>query len=362
MMKTQLFTNRAMSFMMPVMMLIMNLISVLIVWLGGHYVDAGEVQTGDLIAFITYAMVIISSFLIIGMIAIMLPRASVTAERVDEVINTAISIEDALRVYDDALDTSHGVSIEFKDVSFRYSETSENALEHISFTAEPGKTFAVIGATGCGKSSILKLIERFYDVNEGAVLLNGIDIRSLSLNKLHSLLGYVPQQSFLFSGTIESNVLYGNKNAGESRALEAIDIAQARAFVEEKPEALQSEIAHGGTNVSGGQRQRLAIARALASDASVYLFDDSFSALDYKTDATLRHELKRRLSDKTVSIVAQRISTIMDADTILVLEDGKMAGLGTHEELLERCEAYREIAYSQLSEAELAKGGVHHGA
>ena len=361
-MKTQLFTNRAMSFMMPVMMLIMNLISVLIVWLGGHYVDAGEVQTGDLIAFITYAMVIISSFLIIGMIAIMLPRASVTAERVDEVINTAISIEDALRVYDDALDTSHGVSIEFKDVSFRYSETSENALEHISFTAEPGKTFAVIGATGCGKSSILKLIERFYDVNEGAVLLNGIDIRSLSLNKLHSLLGYVPQQSFLFSGTIESNVLYGNKNAGESRALEAIDIAQARAFVEEKPEALQSEIAQGGTNVSGGQRQRLAIARALASDASVYLFDDSFSALDYKTDATLRHELKRRLSDKTVIIVAQRISTIMDADTILVLEDGKMAGLGTHEELLERCEAYREIAYSQLSEAELAKGGVHHGA
>ena len=208
----------------------------------------------------------------------------------------------------------------------------------------------------------MKLIERFYDVNEGAVLLNGIDIRSLSLNKLHSLLGYVPQQSFLFSGTIESNVLYGNKNAGESRALEAIDIAQARAFVEEKPEALQSEIAQGGTNVSGGQRQRLAIARALASDASVYLFDDSFSALDYKTDATLRHELKRRLSDKTVIIVAQRISTIMDADTILVLEDGKMAGLGTHEELLERCEAYREIAYSQLSEAELAKGGVHYGA
>lgn len=356
-MKTQLFTNRAMSFMMPIMMLVMNATSALIIWVGGHYVDYGTVQTGDLIAFITYAITIVSSFLAIGMIAIILPRANVAAQRVDEVINTSTSINDAMRVYDCDLPKTPGAKIEFRDVSFRYSEDSENALDNISFTIEPGQTFAIIGATGCGKSSVIKLIERFYDVTEGEILIDGIDIRNLSQKALRAQLGYVPQASFLFSGTIESNVLYGAEDAPTGTAENAIEIAQAADFVSEKEHGIASEISQGGTNVSGGQRQRLAIARAIATDARAYLFDDSFSALDYKTDAKLRHDLKARLAGRTIVIVAQRISTIMDADTILVLEDGKQVGIGTHEQLLQTCEAYKEIAYSQLSEEELLGGG-----
>lgn len=389
-MGTQLFTNRAMAFLMPTMMLVMNLVSVAIVWVGGHYVDLGTVQTGDLIAFITYSMIIVMSFLMIGVIAVVFPRANVAAQRVDEVINTASSIQDALEVYDAQLFEAAGVAkgaqgatgvhagpeaargngaaksaeeavkgaeIRFNDVCFRYADGCENVLDHVSFCAPAGKTTAIIGSTGSGKSTIIRLIERFYDVNEGSIELDGIDIRHLSQKALRSLFGYVPQKAFLFSGTIESNVGYGVDNLAPARRDQALSIAQAADFVAEKPEGVLEPIAQGGTNVSGGQRQRLAIARALATDARAYLFDDSFSALDYKTDAKLRHDLQTQLAGRTVVIVAQRISTIMNADTIVVLDEGRVVGQGTHEQLLEGCETYREIALSQLSEEELAKGG-----
>lgn len=355
---TMLFTQRAMAFMMPVMMLVMNLVSVAIVWVGSHYVDLGTVQTGDLIAFITYSMIIVVSFLMVGMIAVILPRANVAAARIDEVINTSSSIQDALEVFDEDLATDKGAQICFNDVCFRYCEDSENVLDHVSFTAEAGKTTAIIGSTGCGKSTIIRLIERFYDVNEGSVTIDGIDVRQLSQKALRRTFGYVPQKAFLFSGTIESNVAYGMDEESDERVEQALEIAQASQFVAEKPEGVNEPIAQGGGNVSGGQRQRLAIARALATDARAYLFDDSFSALDYKTDARLRQELQTRLADKTVVIVAQRISTIMSADRIVVIDDGRVVGQGTHQQLMEGCEAYREIAYSQLSAAELAKGGV----
>lgn len=358
-MKTQLFTNRVMTFMMPLMMLIMNGVSVLIVWVGGSYIDNGTIQTGDLIAFITYAMVIIMSFLMIGMISIMLPRADVAAQRVNEVLETKPTICDpaADKARDAELRRSgEGATIAFNDVSFRYGDSKECVLEHIDFTAEPGKTTALIGSTGSGKSTVIKLIERFYDVTEGSVTIDGVDVRDVTQQALREQLGYVPQKAFLFSGTIESNVAYADEGMPVDRIREAVDIAQASEFVASKEEGLGTRVSQGGSNVSGGQRQRLAIARALATEARAYLFDDSFSALDYKTDAALRQELHTRLGGKTVVIVAQRISTVLHADRIVVLDDGRIVGQGTHEELMETCEEYREIAMSQLSEAELNGG------
>lgn len=359
-MKTQLFTNRVMTFMMPLMMLIMNLVSVGIIWFGGHAIDAGNLQTGDLIAFITYSMVIIMGFLMIGMLSIMLPRADVAAQRIDEVLECKPSIADPEpEAAKDALLGANGLPgarIAFENVSFRYSDGAECVLEGVSFTCEPGKTTAIIGSTGSGKSTVLKLAERFHDVTSGRITVDGIDVRDVSQHALRTQLGYVPQAAFLFSGTIASNVGYGVDDADEDRIRAAADVAQASDFIAERPEGLATPISQGGTNVSGGQRQRLAIARALATDARAYLFDDSFSALDYKTDAALRHELSSRLGGKTVVIVAQRISTVLNADQIVVLDDGRVVGAGTHEQLMESCQEYREIAMSQLSEDEL-KGG-----
>ena len=359
-MKTQLFTNRVMTFMMPLMMLIMNLVSVGIIWFGGHAIDAGNLQTGDLIAFITYSMVIIMGFLMIGMLSIMLPRADVAAQRIDEVLECKPSIADPEpEAAKDALLGANGLPgarIAFENVSFRYSDGAECVLEGVSFTCEPGKTTAIIGSTGSGKSTVLKLAERFHDVTSGRITVDGVDVRDVSQHALRTQLGYVPQAAFLFSGTIASNVGYGVDDADEDRIRAAADVAQASEFIAERTEGLATPISQGGTNVSGGQRQRLAIARALATDARAYLFDDSFSALDYKTDAALRHELSSRLGGKTVIIVAQRISTVLNADQIVVLDDGRVVGAGTHEQLMESCQEYREIAMSQLSEEEL-KGG-----
>ena len=359
-MKTQLFTNRVMTFMMPLMMLVMNLVSVGIIWFGGHAIDAGNLQTGDLIAFITYSMVIIMGFLMIGMLSIMLPRADVAAQRIDEVLACKPSIVDPEpgKAKDALLgaDGLPGARIAFENVSFKYSDGAECVLEDVSFTCEPGKTTAIIGSTGSGKSTVLKLAERFHDVTSGRITVDGIDVRDVSQHALRTQLGYVPQAAFLFSGTIASNVGYGVDDADEDRIRAAADVAQASEFIAERTEGLATPISQGGTNVSGGQRQRLAIARALATDARAYLFDDSFSALDYKTDAALRHELSSRLGGKTVIIVAQRISTVLNADQIVVLDDGRVVGAGTHEQLMESCQEYREIAMSQLSEDEL-KGG-----
>ena len=359
-MKTQLFTNRVMTFMMPLMMLVMNLVSVGIIWFGGHAIDAGNLQTGDLIAFITYSMVIIMGFLMIGMLSIMLPRADVAAQRIDEVLACKPSIVDPEpgKAKDALLgaDGLPGARIAFENVSFKYSDGAECVLEDVSFTCEPGKTTAIIGSTGSGKSTVLKLVERFHDVTSGRITVDGVDVRDVSQHALRAQLGYVPQAAFLFSGTIASNVGYGVDDADEDRIRAAADVAQASEFIAERTEGLATPISQGGTNVSGGQRQRLAIARALATDARAYLFDDSFSALDYKTDAALRHELSSRLGGKTVVIVAQRISTVLNADQIVVLDDGRVVGVGTHEQLMESCQAYREIAMSQLSEEEL-KGG-----
>ena len=359
-MKTQLFTNRVMTFMMPLMMLIMNLVSVGIIWFGGHAIDAGNLQTGDLIAFITYSMVIIMGFLMIGMLSIMLPRADVAAQRIDEVLECKPSIADPEpgKAKDALLGANGlpGARIAFENVSFRYSDGAECVLEGVSFTCEPGKTTAIIGSTGSGKSTVLKLAERFHDVTSGRITVDGVDVRDVSQHALRAQLGYVPQAAFLFSGTIASNVGYGVDDADEDRIRAAADVAQASEFIAERTEGLATPISQGGTNVSGGQRQRLAIARALATDARAYLFDDSFSALDYKTDAALRHELSSRLGGKTVIIVAQRISTVLNADQIVVLDDGRVVGAGTHEQLMESCQEYREIAMSQLSEEEL-KGG-----
>ncbi|MEF2651324.1 ABC transporter ATP-binding protein [Slackia piriformis] len=355
-MKTQLFTNRAMTFMMPTMMLIMNAVSVLIVWVGGSYIDSGAIQTGDMIAFITYSMVIIMSFLMMGMVSVMLPRADVAAQRVNEVLETPVSIGDP----DDAVAAkpgeSEGARIEFRDVTFAYDKGSEPALKNVSFVAEPGKTTAIIGSTGSGKSTVIKLIERFYDVTSGAVLLDGVDVRRFAQRDLRAQLGYVPQKAFLFSGTVRSNVAYADESMDAEQVALACDIAQASEFVESRPEGLEAEVSQGGSNVSGGQRQRLSIARALACDARALLFDDSFSALDYRTDARLREGLAKHLGSKTVIIVAQRIATVLSADRIVVLENGCMVGCGTHEELMASCETYQEIALSQLSEEEL-KGG-----
>ena len=357
-MKTQLFTNRVMTFMMPLMMLIMNLVSVAIIWFGGHAVDAGTLQTGDLIAFITYSMVIIMGFLMIGMLSIMLPRADVAAQRIDEVLKTESSIADPApeACHDDELATrTGGAEIAFNDVSFKYPGSQDCVLEHIDFTAKSGQTTAIIGSTGSGKSTVIKLVERFADVSEGSITIDGIDIRDLSLRALRSQLGYVPQKAFLFSGTVEENVDYAADEPNAERVRAAAEIAQAD-FVDDMDKGFKTEISQGGTNVSGGQRQRLAIARALATDARAFLFDDSFSALDYKTDAALRHALAEQLGGKTQIIVAQRISTVLHADQIVVLDEGRVVGCGTHAELMDACEPYREIALSQLSEEELEGG------
>ena len=352
-MQTQLFTNRAMSFMFPTMTLIMNGISLLIVWFGGLSIDAGSMQVGEMIAFITYTMQIVMSFLMLAMVSIMLPRAGVAADRIAEVLNTEISIRDP---EGSAAAPADG-TVTFEDVSFRYPGADENALEHISFTARPGETTAIIGATGCGKSTLLNLIPRFYDATEGRVLVGGADVRSLPQSALRETLGYVPQKGVLFSGTVDSNLKFGGPSITDADARKAAAIAQAADFIEAKPEGYQSPIAQGGTNVSGGQKQRLSIARAIAKKPKIYLFDDSFSALDYKTDVALRRALKAETGDATVIIVAQRISTVLHANQILVLEDGRVVGRGTHGQLLQSCPEYREIARSQLSQKELSLGG-----
>lgn len=356
-MGTQLFTNRTMSMMMPIMMLIMNGISVLIVWAGAHGVDLGTMQVGDMIAFITYTMQIVMAFLMISVVSIMLPRAGVSAKRIQEVLDTKVSVRDPEpgKNKDESKENWRG-EVCFEDVSFRYPDAQADVLEHISFTARPGETTAIIGSTGSGKSTLLNLIPRFFDVSYGRITIDGVDIRNLSLHKLHSLLGYVPQKGVLFSGTIESNLKFGGEDITDEAMRQAAAIAQADDFIDAKPEGYESPIAQGGTNVSGGQKQRLSIARAIAKNPKVYLFDDSFSALDYKTDAALRRALSEQVKDAAVIIVAQRISTILHARQIIVLDEGKVAGIGTHEELMASCPTYQEIARSQLSEAEL--GGV----
>lgn len=348
--KTMLFTNRVMTFMMPGMMLIMNLLTVGIVWVGAHKIDAGSMQVGSMTAFITYAMMIVMAFLMLTAMSIMLPRAAVAAERIDEVIRTESSIEDAKNP--EELREHKGV-IRFSHVSFRYPGAEADVLEDIDFTAEPGKTTAIIGSTGCGKSTLVNLIPRLYDVTGGSVTLDGQDIRNIRMEDLREEIGFVPQKGVLFSGTIASNLRFGKRDASDEEIKEAAAIAQAADFIEEKQEKYDSDIAQGGSNVSGGQKQRLAIARAIAKQPKIYVFDDSFSALDLKTDAALRKALASKVKDSTVIIVAQRISTILHAEQILVLDDGKIVGKGTHEELLKNCETYQQIARSQLSAKEL---------
>ena len=354
-MGTQLFTNRAMVAMMPFMTLIMNGTSLLIVWFGGKAMDAGNMQVGEMIAFITYTMQIVMSFLMLAMVAVMLPRAGVAADRIDEVCRTKASIHDPdAAAAKPALEKKDwdGV-VRFEDVSFRFPGADSDALEHISFTANPGETTAIIGSTGCGKSSLLNLIPRFYDVTGGCVTIDGIDVREMPQEQLHSLLGYVPQKGVLFSGTIESNLKFGGAQITDAGMKKAASIAQATEFIDAKPEGYASPIAQGGSNVSGGQKQRLSIARAIAKDPKIYLFDDSFSALDYKTDVTLRRALKEETDNATVIIVAQRISTVLHANQILVLDDGRLVGKGTHAQLMATCPEYQEIARSQLSQKEL---------
>ena len=355
-MGTQLFTNRAMVAMMPFMTLIMNGTSLLIVWFGGKAMDSGTMQVGEMIAFITYTMQIVMSFLMLAMVAVMLPRAGVAADRIDEVIRTKATIHDPDEAAAKAAQAHtdwQGV-VQFEDVSFRYPGADSDALEHISFTAKPGETTAIIGSTGCGKSTLLNLIPRFYDVTGGKVTVDGIDVRKMPQAQLHDLLGYVPQKGVLFSGTIDSNLKFGGEDITDAQVQKAAAIAQATDFIEAKPEGYQSPIAQGGSNVSGGQKQRLSIARAIAKNPKVYLFDDSFSALDYKTDVTLRRALKAQTDNATVIIVAQRISTVLHANQILVLDEGRLVGKGTHAQLMVSCPEYQEIARSQLSQKELA--------
>lgn len=349
--KTNLFVNRAMTFMMPLMMFVMNSIAVLIVWVGGHSINDGAMQVGDMMAFIQYTMQIIMAFLMICMISVMLPRAAVSADRVDEVLTSETLIHDPGNP--SHIPEEGKGKVVFDHVSFRYPGAEEDVLHDISFTAEPGKTTAFIGSTGCGKSTLVNLIPRFYDVTDGKITIDGKDIRNVSQHELREKLGYVPQKAVLFSGDIASNILYGNPEGSEAEMTEAATIAQATEFIEQKKKKYKSTISQGGSNVSGGQKQRLSIARAIAKHPDVYIFDDSFSALDYKTDATLRAKLKEKTSESTVMIVAQRISTILHADQIIVLDDGQIVGKGTHKELLKTCEAYYQIASSQLSEKEL---------
>lgn len=352
--KVNLFVNRAMATLMPIMMFIMNIATVLVVWVGAQQLDLGNIAIGEMLAFIQYAMHIIMSFLFVAMIFIMIPRASVAAERVYEVLSTKVEIQDPIKPLD--FDKNKKGLIEFKDVSFQYPGAQEAVLSHIDFIAEPGKTTAFIGSTGSGKSTLVNLIPRFYDVSEGEIFVDGVNIQQVKQHDLRELIGIVPQKGILFSGTIRSNLQYGAHHASDMELNEVIRIAQAKEFVDDKPQGLDEEISQGGTNVSGGQKQRLAIARALAKNPEILIFDDSFSALDFKTDAILRKELNQltKKTKSTVLIVGQRIASIMDADQIIVLDNGKIVGKGTHDELLKSCQVYQEIAYSQLSKEELA--------
>ena len=352
--KTNLFVNRAMTFMMPVMMLVMNGVSVLIMWTGAHGIDEGQMQVGDMMAFIQYTMQIIMGFLMLCMLSIMLPRAAVAADRVEEVLQSKTVIHDPKQPR--SFDKGQKGLLRFDHVSFRYPGAEENVLHDISFTAKPGQTTAIIGSTGSGKSTLVNLIPRFYDVTEGSITLDGVDIKEVRQHDLRERLGYVPQKGLLFSGNIASNIMFGNQDGTEAEMEEAAEIAQATEFIDAKPDRYKSQIAQGGSNVSGGQKQRLSIARAIAKHPEVFIFDDSFSALDFKTDVTLRKALRKKTKDSTVLIVAQRISTILSAEQIIVLDEGRVAGMGTHSELLEHCEVYQQIAASQLSESELNVG------
>ncbi|MBQ2937873.1 MAG: ABC transporter ATP-binding protein [Clostridia bacterium] len=357
--KTNLFVNRAMSFMMPLLMLIMNSISLLIVWVGSHGVDNGTMQVGNMMAFIQYTMQIVMSFLFISMLSIILPRASVSANRINEVLETDEFIKESKNPKQ--LNSDKKGLVEFKNVGFKYPDSDEEVLSDITFTAKPGETTAIIGSTGSGKSTIVNLIPRFYDITSGNLLIDGVDIKDIASKDLRKIIGFVPQKGILFSGTIESNIKYGNSEMPDEQMIEAAQIAQAEEFIESKPLKYQEPIAQGGSNVSGGQKQRLSIARAIAVDPEIFVFDDSFSALDFKTDSILRQELSKKTKDKTVIIVAQRINTILNADQIIVLEDGKVVGKGKHEELIKNNEIYRQIALSQLSEEELnLEGGNKH--
>ena len=357
--KTNLFVNRAMSFMMPILMLIMNSISLLIVWVGAHGVEAGTMQVGNMMAFIQYTMQIVMSFLMISMLSIILPRASVSANRINEVLETDEFIKESKNPKQ--LSPAKKGLVEFKNVGFKYPDSDEEVLSDITFTAKPGETTAIIGSTGSGKSTIVNLIPRFYDITSGNLLIDGVDIKDISNKDLRKIIGFVPQKGLLFSGTIESNIKYGNPNMSDEQMVKSAQIAQAEEFIESKPLKYKEPIAQGGSNVSGGQKQRLSIARAIAIDPEILVFDDSFSALDFKTDSILRAELSKITKDKTVIIVAQRINTILNADQIIVLEDGKVVGKGTHEELIKNNETYKEIALSQLSEEELnIEGGNKH--
>ena len=354
-MKTNVFVNRAMSLMMPLLMFVMNAIMILIVWVGGHKIDEGIMQVGDMMAFIQYTMQIVMSFLMISMVSIMLPRASVSAKRINEVLETEPLIKDKKETK--KLDPTKKGLVEFKNVCFKYPDADTEILEDIDFTAEPGKTTAIIGSTGSGKSTVVNLIPRFYDTTEGEIYVDGVNIKDVSQKELRDVIGFVPQKGTLFSGTIESNIKYSDENMSDEQMISAAEIAQATEFIENKEEKYKSPISQGGGNVSGGQKQRISIARAIAKNPEIFVFDDSFSALDFKTDSKLREALAEKTENKTVIIVAQRISTILNADKIIVLEEGKMVGEGTHEELMKNNETYRQIALSQLSEEELGQKG-----
>ena len=350
-MKTFMFVNNAMNLMMPTLMMVMNLISLLTIWVGAKNVDIGAIQVGDIMAFLQYTMQIVMAFLMISMISIVLPRASISAKRINEVLEKENSIKDPTAPKH--FDKNKKGLVEFKNVSFKYPDADEALLNNISFTAEPGKTTAIIGSTGSGKSTVINLIPRFYDVTEGEILIDGVNIKDVTQKELRNVIGFVPQKGVLFSGTIESNIKYSDENMSDDKMKIAAEIAQATEFIEAKNDKYNSEIAQGGSNVSGGQKQRLSIARAIAKDPEIFIFDDSFSALDYKTDSKLRAALAQKTQDKTVIIVAQRINTVLNADQIIVLDDGEIVGKGTHQELMNNCEVYKQIALSQLSKEEL---------
>ena len=358
--KLYIFVNKCLAFLLPTMTIIMSGVGILIIWAGAHLIEAQQLMIGDLLAYLQYAMYVIMSFMFVTMIFVMIPRAAVSAKRVGEVIDTEISIKDPENPVSlpapDEMDSSIRGRVEFKNVGFEYPDAEENALQDISFVAETGKTTAIIGGTGCGKSTLINLIPRFYDVTEGQVLVDGVDVRDMSQADLRRRIGLVPQRSTLFSGTIESNLLYGDAKATKEELAVAAEISQAIGFINDKPDGFDTEIVQGGTNVSGGQKQRLCIARALVRKPEILIFDDSFSALDFATDKALRKALRQRASESTFIIIAQRINTIMDADQIIVLENGRIAGKGTHDELMEGCQVYSEIARSQLSKEELERG------